>query len=114
MADYKEGDVSWQGFLRPYKDAEEAKAVLPEVHRGRQEGRRRGQDDSTAEGADEMVISTNIGLVDVVFRKGNTVAGTNGATAAPPAESLRPCAGQEPAGERPDDRESRSLLQESG
>ena len=28
MADYKDGDVTWQGFLRPYRDAEEAKAVF--------------------------------------------------------------------------------------
>ena len=28
MADYKEKDVSWQGFLRPYRDAQEAKSVL--------------------------------------------------------------------------------------
>ena len=35
---------------------------------------------STAEGADEMVVSDNIGLVDVVFRKGNTLAGANGGT----------------------------------
>ena len=58
----------------------------------------------TAEGADEMVISTNIGLVDVVFRKGNTLAGANGATSRPPGRGLRPRAGQEPAGHRADPR----------
>jgi hypothetical protein len=42
----------------------------------------------TADGADEMVISTNIGLIDVVFRKGNCVAGANGATSAAPAEAF--------------------------
>ena len=42
----------------------------------------------TADGADEMVVSNNIGLVDVVFRKGNTLAGANGATSTPPAEAL--------------------------
>jgi hypothetical protein len=86
MADYKEGDVSWQGFLRPYKDAEEAKAVFQKYIEG---VKKDGAEIKTiaGEGADEMVISTNIGLVDVVFRKGNTVAGTNGATAAGPAES---------------------------
>jgi hypothetical protein len=86
MADYKEGDVSWQGFLRPYKDAEEARAVFQKYIEG---VKKDGAEVKTVatEGADEMVISTNIGLVDVVFRKGNTVAGTNGATAAGPAES---------------------------
>ena len=28
MADYKNGDITWQGFLRPYRDVAEAKAVL--------------------------------------------------------------------------------------
>jgi hypothetical protein len=43
-----------------------------------------------AEGADEMVICSNpaIGLVDVVFRKGNTLAGANGATSLKPAEAF--------------------------
>jgi hypothetical protein len=86
MADYKEGDVSWQGFLRPYRDADEAKAVFQKYIEG---VKKDGAEVKTvaAEGADEMVVSTNIGLVDVVFRKGNTVAGTNGATAPAPAES---------------------------
>ncbi len=79
MADYKEGDVTWQGFLRPYRDAEEAKAVFQKYIDG---VKKDGAEIKTiaAEGADEMVISTNIGLVDVVFRKGNTLAGANGAT----------------------------------
>ena len=41
-----------------------------------------------AEGADEMVVSSNIGLIDVVFRKGNTLAGANGATDPKPAEAF--------------------------
>ena len=28
MADYKEGNDAWQGFLRPYRDVQEAKSVL--------------------------------------------------------------------------------------
>jgi len=35
-----------------------------------------------------MVSSTNIGLTDFVFRKGNTLAGANGATSAAPAEAF--------------------------
>ncbi len=58
----------------------------------------------TAEGADVMVISDNIGLVDVVFRKGNTLAGANGATERRPGRSLRSLAGKEPAGPGADDR----------
>ena len=87
MADYKEGDVTWQGFLRPYRDAQEAKAVFQKYIDG---VKKDGAEVKTiaAEGADEIVVSTNIGLVDVVFRKGNTVAGANGATAAPQAEAF--------------------------
>ena len=80
MADYKDKDVAWQGFLRPYRDAQEAKAVLEKYIAGvKKDGAE--VKTLTAEGADEMVISNNIGLIDVVFRKGNCLAGANGATA---------------------------------
>jgi hypothetical protein len=87
MADYKDGNVAWQGFLRPYRDPQEAKALLEQYITG---VKKDGAEVKTlmAEGADEMVISNNIGLVDVVFRKGNTLAGANGATSAPPAEAF--------------------------
>src|SRR4029077_16431297 len=87
MADYKDRKSTWQGFLRPYRDTREAKATLeryiPDV-------KKEGANVKTlvAEGADEMVVSDNIGLVDVVFRKGNTLAGANGATSAPAAEAF--------------------------
>lgn len=87
MADYKSGEVSWQGFLRPYRDASEAKDVLAKYIIGvKKDGAE--VKTVTAEGADEMVISNNIGLIDIVFRKGNTLAGANGATSAPPAEEF--------------------------
>ena len=87
MADYKDGDVSWQGFLRPYRDANEAKTVFQKYIEG---VKKDGAEIKTisADGADEMVISNNIGLVDVVFRKGNTLAGANGGTSAAPAEAF--------------------------
>ena len=87
MADYKEKDVSWQGFLRPYRDADEAKAVLEKYKAG---VKKDGAEIKTltADGADEMVQSTNIGLIDVIFRKGNCLAGANGATSAAPAEAF--------------------------
>ena len=96
MADYKEKDVSWQGFLRPYRDAQEAKAVLEKYIAGvKKDGAE--VKTLTADGADEMVMSNNIGLVDVVFRKGNTLAGANGATSTRTGRGLRPRSGQEPA-----------------
>jgi hypothetical protein len=35
-----------------------------------------------------MVSASNIGLFDVIFRKGNVLAGANGATTAEPAEAF--------------------------
>jgi len=85
MADYKTSDATWQGFLRPYRNTEEAKAVLNKYVDGvKKDGAEVKR--LTAQGADEMVVSTNIGLTDFVFRKGNTLAGANGATNAAPAE----------------------------
>ena len=61
MADYKEKDVSWQGFLRPYRDVQEAKSVLEKYIAGvKKDGAE--VKTLTADGADEMVMSTNIGL----------------------------------------------------
>jgi hypothetical protein len=87
MADYKSGEVSWQGFIRPYRDANEAKDVLAKYIIS---VKKDGAEVKTvvADGADELVISNNIGLVDIIFRKGNTLAGANGATSAPPAEEF--------------------------
>ena len=87
MADYKEGNDAWQGFLRPYRDVQEAKSVLEKYIAGvKKDGAE--VKTLTAPGADEMVVSNNIGLVDVVFRKGNTLAGANGATSTAPAEAF--------------------------
>ena len=35
-----------------------------------------------------MLQSINIGLIDVIFRKGNCLAGANGATSSAPAEAF--------------------------
>jgi hypothetical protein len=87
MADYKQGDVTWQGFLRPYRDTQEAKAVFEKYLEGvKKDGASIKK--IAAEGADDIVVSDNIGLVDVVFRKGNTLAGANGGTSAAPAEAF--------------------------
>lgn len=87
MADYKDGEVTWQGFLRPYRDEQEARAVFQKYIDGvKKDGAE--VKTITAEGADEIVVSTNIGLVDVVFRKGNAVAGANGGTAAAQPEAF--------------------------
>jgi hypothetical protein len=87
MADYKTGDATWQGFLRPYRSIEEAKAVLEKYIDGVKKDGALVKKLAT-EGADELVKSDNIGLTDFVFRKGNTLAGANGATNAAPAEAF--------------------------
>jgi hypothetical protein len=87
MADYKEGDVGWQGFLRPYRDAKEAQEILDRyIASVKQDGAE--VKTIKTEGADEIVAVSNIGLFDVVFRKGNILAGANGATTAAPAEAF--------------------------
>ncbi|HMF35638.1 MAG TPA: DUF6599 family protein, partial [Isosphaeraceae bacterium] len=86
MADYKEGDITWQGFLRPYRDDKEAKEVLEKyIASVKQDGAE--VKTLMTEGADQMIVSSSIGLFDVVFRKGNTLAGANGATNLKPAEA---------------------------
>jgi hypothetical protein len=87
MADYKEGDVTWQGFLRPYHDAKEAAEVFEKYVAG---AKKDGAEVKTlkADGIDQIVETSNIGLTDVVFRKGNTLAGANGATVLAPAEAF--------------------------
>ena len=87
MADYKEGDVGWQGFLRPYHDDAEAQKVLDQYLESVKLDEAEVKP-LEAEGADVMFAISNIGLFDVVFRKGNTLAGANGATTAPPAEAF--------------------------
>jgi len=87
MADYAEGSNSWQGFLRPYRDAKEAQATLDQyIESVKKDGAEVKAVE--AEGADRMIISSNIGLTDIFFVKGNVVGGANGATDAKPAEAF--------------------------
>jgi hypothetical protein len=87
MADYEDGGVSWQGFLRPYETPEAAKDVFEKyVATAKQDGANIKMIDDS--GADRMVVSANIGLVDAIILKGNTVAGANGATDATKAEAF--------------------------
>jgi hypothetical protein len=78
MADYKDGSVTWQGFLRPYSSVDEAKAIFDKYVAS---AKQNGGDPKLfeSEGADQMFISVSIGLVDVIFRKGNVIGGANGA-----------------------------------
>jgi hypothetical protein len=79
MADYEEEGDSWQGFLRPYSDPKAAAEVFDKYVEGAKQD---GAEIKTIEieGADRAVVSSNVGLVDVFFLKGNVVGGANGAT----------------------------------
>jgi Family of unknown function (DUF6599) len=87
MADYQDGSTTWQGFLRPYRDRDESKAFFEKyVESAKLDGAELKMIE--AEGADRMVVSANVGLIDVIFLKGNAIGGANGATAAGPAEAF--------------------------
>ncbi len=78
MADYKDATVTWQGFLRPYATDDEAKAIFEKYI---ESARKNGGDPKvlSTEGADQFFVSSSIGLVDAIFRKGNVIGGANGA-----------------------------------
>ena len=87
MADYKEGEVTWQGFLRPYATVAEAEAVIVKyLAAAKQDG---GQSKTVeVPGADQMVVNSNVGLIDVIFSRGSVIGGANGATDAARAEAF--------------------------
>lgn len=78
MADYKDGANTWQGFLRPYQTPDDARKILESYQETvKKDGAKITK--LEVEGADEFIVSDNIGLIDVLFRKGNVVGGANGA-----------------------------------
>ncbi len=87
LADYEVEDMTFQGFLRPYATAEEAIKIFDQyVETAKKDGAEiKVLENSKAE---KMVLSSNIGLIDVVFVKGNAVGGANGASTEKPAEEF--------------------------
>ena len=87
MADYKDGEATWQGFLRPYPTPEAAKAIFDQyLSTVKKDGAEIKE--SKVEGTDQFVVASNIGLVDILFRKGNVIGGCNGATDAAKGEAF--------------------------
>jgi hypothetical protein len=87
MCEYNNSYGTWQGFLRPCNGSSEAKALLEKyIDTSKKDGAEVRQ--LRADGADEIVRCKLVGLVDVVFRKGNSVAGAHGASDAYVAESF--------------------------
>lgn len=87
MADYDDGGSKWQGFIRPYADAAEARKIFEKYG---EDAKKDGADIKKLEcpDADELMISSSIGLVDVVFLKGNVLGGVNGADDVKKAEAF--------------------------
>ncbi|WP_435010249.1 DUF6599 family protein [Tundrisphaera lichenicola] len=87
MADYKDGDVTWQGYIRPYGTVEEARKVFEEyLSSAKRDGG--NVKEIEAAGADRMILNENVGLIDAIFLKGNVVGGANGSTDAAKAETF--------------------------
>ena len=87
MADYKDGDVTWQGFVRPYPTPEAAKAVFDQyLATAKKDGAEIKT--PTVDGTDQFVIASNTGLIDAIFRRGNVVGGANGGTQASKTEAF--------------------------
>ena len=93
----KDGDVTWQGFLRPYATPRRPRRSSRNTSRASRRTAPRSRR-SQAEGADRdghqhptSAWSTSSSC------KGNTVGGANGATDAKPGRGLRPGLRQEPA-----------------
>jgi len=84
MADYARDGTTWQGFFRPYNSAKDAEAVFEKYLSG---AKMDGAEIKIveAEGADRMIVGSNIGLIDVIFLRGNVLGGVNGATEEKPA-----------------------------
>ena len=77
LADYQDGDTSYQGFLRPYESPEAAEAAFAKyVETVKKDGAEIKEISGTD--AKKMIVASNIGLNDAVFLKGNALAGANG------------------------------------
>ena len=87
MVDYEDGDVQWQGFLRPCASTADAGKLLDQYL---ESVKRNGAEikEVKSEGADRMIVASNSGLVDILFVKGNVLAGANGATKPEKAEAF--------------------------
>jgi hypothetical protein len=87
LAEYTEGSASWKGFLRPYATPDEAKAVFEKyLASAKQDGAE--VKEIKTEGAERMVVASNIGLFDALFLKGNAIGGVAGATEEKPAAAF--------------------------
>lgn len=81
------GRAAWRGFVRPCDDAASASSLMKEYLEGQ---RAAGAPASRldVEGADEAWVAGQGDSVDVVFRKGNTVAGATSASDVHAAEAF--------------------------
>lgn len=87
LTDYTDGDDSWQGFIHTRATADEAKAMFLKYESAARENGADVKKIETSD-ADQMMIVSNFGLIDVVFVKGNALAGANGAPGVEKAEAF--------------------------
>ena len=85
MASYADDVSGWQAFVRPYATPERAREIFDQ-YRAEAEAFDAVIQEVEAPGADAAFLAENFGLIDVIFLKGNTFGGVNGAT---DAESAR-------------------------
>jgi hypothetical protein len=87
LADYSQEGASWQGFLRPYSSADEARAVFARyLESARSDGAK--IEELSFDGADRAAVINAIGLFDIIFLRGNVLGGANGSTVREPAETF--------------------------
>lgn len=87
LTDYADGDDSWQGFIHTSANADEAKSLYEKYAKSAKENDAEITILETAE-ADQMMVVSNFGLIDVVFLKGNALGGANGAPRVEKAEAF--------------------------
>ena len=79
MADFKDGSVSWQGFLRPYASADEAKAIFEKYVASAKQNGGDPKLDRGRRGRPDVPQRQHRAGRRAVFRKGNVIGGANGA-----------------------------------
>ena len=85
LASYADDQSGWQAFVRPYASPGRARKIFDQ-YRAEAEAFDAVIQEVESPDADAAFLAENFGLIDVIFLKGNTFGGVNGAT---DAESAR-------------------------
>ncbi len=89
LAGYRDDNASWQAFLRPYATPADAITIFDKyLETARADGATVTPLESDSTDRMAACLNPDIGLYDVVFLKGNTLAGVNGSTDPKSAETF--------------------------